>query len=69
MEEDKPKEGPRLTLRVSAELYERIERAARGTKKRPASKINPTVLWLLERALDELEAEPGQFRPALLRAA
>lgn len=64
-----PQEDVRLTLRLSPELYARISKLARGSGRRPAAKINPTIVWLLERALDEAEKEPGNFMPTGLAPA
>ncbi len=59
-----PTEDVRLTLRISAELYERIQKLARGNGRRPAIKINPMIVWLIERALEQSENESGPFVPA-----
>jgi hypothetical protein len=59
-------EDVRLTLRISPELYERIAKLARGNGRRPAAKINPTIVWLLERALEQAEQEPGNWVPESL---
>lgn len=51
----------RLTLRLPRALYERIVKLTRGDGRRPPLKVNPTLVWLLERALDAVEEEPGQL--------
>lgn len=61
-------EDVRLTLRITPDLYKRIQKLASGDGRRPAAKINPTIVWLIERGLEQAEKEPGQKIPALLAA-
>ena len=49
---EKPDEDVRLTLRLSPALYNQIAQLANGGGLRPPAPINPTIIWLLERALD-----------------
>lgn len=59
-------EDVRLTLRITPELYKRIQQFA--ARNKPATKVNPTIVYLLETALDEAEKKPGPFKPASRRA-
>ena len=58
---DNESDEVRLTLRLPRALYERILKLTRGDGRRPVLKVNPTLVWLLEKALDAVEEEPGQL--------
>jgi hypothetical protein len=70
--DDKVREEPaRFPLRLPPDLNAAIRKEARGDGKRAPSGINETLVFLIRKGLEALEAErtSGNWEPELLEAA
>jgi hypothetical protein len=70
--EDKPKKASeRFPLRLPPDLDAAVRKEARGDGKRAPSGINETLVFLIRKGLESLEAEraSGNWEPELLAAA
>lgn len=64
---DKP-EDVRITLRLPKDLHEWLNEVAAGDKRRPPASLNSTIIFVLRRAKELMESEPGNWTPELLEA-